>query len=112
MRSRRHSEILLWAAFGGVAFVAVGVAAGQQADPQLAHAAPWLITGGGLASASAGLVAWSTTGVVVAAGLWLCAGGGFLHALPSGTEGHGYWPLVFLAGLLLAITGVPILRHG
>jgi type IV secretion system protein VirD4 len=109
----RSDSPLPWVMFAGVAFIALGVAAGQQADPRLAAGAPWLVTVGVLAVVSAGLVAWSITGgAVVAAGLWLCAGGWFLHSLPAGTDARASWPLMLVAGLLLVSVGVPAVRHG
>ena len=33
MRWSRHSEALLWTGFGGIAFIALGIAVGQQPRP-------------------------------------------------------------------------------
>jgi type IV secretion system protein VirD4 len=113
-RSRRHSDSRLpWIAAAGGVLVVVGWLVGGVPDRHVSVAGPWLITAGVLMLVTAAAVAWSTTGgVMVAGGLWLLAGGWFLHGLPGDTEYRGCWPLVMLAGLLLVFVGVPAMRHG
>ena len=112
--STRHSDSPLpWIAFGGCAFIALGVVLHGQLEPQLAAASPWLTTAGVLSLVSVGLIAWSAVGgAVVATGLWSCATGWFLRQLPADVDGHTYWPLLMVAGLVIVAMGLPMLRHG
>src|SRR5215510_8689329 len=101
-RSRYSDSPLPWIAAAGGVLVVFGWLVGDVPDPQVSAAGPWLITAGVLSLITAAAVSWSAPGGgVVAAAVWLLAGGWFLHGLPDATQYRGYWPLVLLAGVLL-----------
>ena len=111
--TRRQDSPLPWIAAAGGVLVVIGWLCGDASEPQLTMAAPWLITAAVLSVITAATVAWSPTGGgVIAAGLWLVAGGWFLRWLPDGTAHRGYWPLLLVAGLVLTAVGLPAMRHG
>ncbi|MGH3659002.1 MAG: hypothetical protein ACRDUA_20295, partial [Micromonosporaceae bacterium] len=111
--SRRQDSPLPWIAAAGAGLVGVGWLIEGLPDPQVNAAGPWLITAGVLTLVTAAAVAWSATGGgLVAAGLWLAAGGWFLRWLPDGTAHRGYWPLALASGLVLTVVGLPAMRHG
>jgi type IV secretion system protein VirD4 len=110
---RSSDSPLPWVAAAGGVLVVVGWMVRDVSDRQVSVAGPWLITAGVLLLVTATAVAWSATGGgMVAGGLWLLAGGWFVHGLPDGTLYRGYWPLMMLAGGLLVFAGVPAMRHG
>jgi type IV secretion system protein VirD4 len=111
---KRYSDSPLpWIAASGGVLIVVGWLVKDMPDRQIGAAGPWLIAAGVLLLLTAAAVAWSATGGgMVVGGLWLLAGGWFVHGLPAGTEYRGYWPLVMLAGFLLVFAGVPAMRHG